>query len=121
VFVGRIIHPICVIEEYITISFMEFELNCPMIPIIMDKKIVIVSSLEMIMSFNRIKKGMIFCQVNIIIKMNHFISIEMGGIQKCIGAMASFVISINMIIVLDLWDMIMENFFLFYLVKLKLL
>jgi len=103
-----------VIEEYTIINFIEFELNCPIIPIIMDRKIVHISSLDAIMSFIRMKKGMIFCQVNMIIKMNHFISIEMGGSQKCNGAMASFIISISMIMMLALWIMIKENFFVLY-------
>jgi len=66
------------------------------------------------MLFIRMKKGMIFCQVNMIIKMNHFMSIEIGGNQKCRGAMASFIININMIIMLALWIMIMENFFVLF-------
>jgi len=112
--VGRIIHPMCVIEEYTIINFMEFELNCPIIPIIMDRKIVHISNLETIMSFIKMKNGMIFCQVNIIIKMNHFMSIEMGGSQKCSGAMASFIISINIMMMLALCIMIMENFFVLF-------
>jgi hypothetical protein len=102
VFVGRVIHPMCVIEEYIIINFMEFELNCPIIPIIIDIMIVNVSNFEMIILFIKMKKGIIFCQVNIIIKINHFMSIEMEGSQKCNGAIASLVININMIIVLIL-------------------
>jgi len=114
VLVGRIIHPMCVIEEYIIINFMEFELNCPIIPIIIDRKIVDISSLEIIVLFRKMKNGMIFCQVNIIIKMNHFMNIEIGGSQKCNGAIANFVININMIMVLALWAMIMENFFVLF-------